>query len=46
MSLQTYRRAYRSTYHRSRRGPTYRAKQGVEGFIAGLVLAIVIALAI
>ena len=46
MSLQTYRRAYRSAYYRSRRGPAYRAKQGIEGFIAGLALAIIIAISI
>ena len=46
MNLQTYQRAYRSAYHRSRRGPAYRAKQGIEGFIAGLALAIIIAIAI
>lgn len=46
MSLHTYQRTYRNAYYRSRRGPAYRAKQGIEGFIAGLALAIIIAFAI
>lgn len=46
MRLQIYQRTYRNTYYRSRRGPAYRAKQGIEGLIAGLALAIIITFAI
>lgn len=46
MNYQTCRRGYRTSYNRSRRGPAYRARQGIEGFIAGLALAIIIAIAI
>ena len=45
MSLGTYRNVYRSHYRRARRGPGHRVKQGADGILAGLVLAIIISLA-
>lgn len=46
MSYRTYRNAYRSSYHRARRGPAYRTRQGADGLLAGLVLAIIISIII
>ena len=38
--------AYRNAYYRARRGPAYQAKQGMDGLLAALALATIIAISI
>ncbi|WP_298842045.1 hypothetical protein [uncultured Salinicola sp.] len=46
MSYRTCRNAYRRSYHRARYGTARRAKQGFDGLLAGLVLAIIMSIVI